>query len=189
MTSRNEMALLHRLSRIIHCLLTVLLLSAQASVMAEETQIAEYRLKTAFLYNFSRFVSWPEATLHDRSEFTLCVTGTDSFGTQLDGLAGKTVQGNTLVVRRPGNLNRIADCQLVYIGENTELSEALLLLGDQPVLTVSDTAGFIEQGGMIQFVLVQNKVRFRINVDAANTAGLNISSKLLSLAISVTGNN
>jgi hypothetical protein len=83
----------------------------------------------------------------------------------------------------------VDDCQLVYIGENAELSEILLLLGEQPVLTVSDAAGFIEEGGIIQFILIQNKVRFRINVAAANAAGLNISSKLLSLAVSVTGSN
>ena len=183
------MTLLHSLPRIVCCLLTVWLLSAPVYAMANDTQVSEYRVKTAFLYNFSRFVTWPEATLQDHPEFTLCVIGTDPFGTQLDSLTGKTVQDNTLVVRRLSSLAMVDDCQLVYIGENTELTEVLLLLGEQPVLTVSDVAGFIEQGGIIQFMLIQNKVRFRINVAAANTAGLSVSSKLLSLAISVTGRN
>ena len=189
MTSRNDLPLLHDLPRILCGLLTALLLSVPAIVLADETRISEYRVKTAFLYNFARFVTWPRATLQDRPEFTLCITGSDPFGPQLDELTGKAVQDKTLVVRRLSSLAMVDDCQLVYIGENAELTEILLLLGGQPVLTVSDTAGFIEEGGIIQFMVIQNKVRFRINVAAANAAGLNISSKLLSLAISVTGSN
>ena len=189
MTSRNDIRLLHDLPRILCGLLTALLLSAPALVMADETRISEYRVKTAFLYNFSRFVTWPRATLQDRPEFTLCITGSDPFGPQLDNLTGKAVHDKTLVVRRLSSLAMVDDCQLVYIGENSELTETLLLLGGQPILTVSDAAGFIEEGGIIQFMLIQNKVRFRINVAAANAAGLNISSKLLSLAVSVTGSN
>ena len=183
------MPLLYGLPRILSVLLMVLLLSAPAHVMADEVRISEYQVKTAFLYNFSRFVTWPQATLQDRTEFTLCVTGTDRFGTQLDDLAGKAVHDKTLVVRHLSSLAMIDNCQLVYIGENAKLGEILLLLAGQPVLTVSDAAGFIEEGGIIQFMLIQNKVRFRINTAAANAAGLNISSKLLTLAISVTGSN
>ena len=183
------MPLLYGLPRILSVLLMVLLLSAPAHVMADEVRISEYQVKTAFLYNFSRFVTWPQATLQDRTEFTLCVTGSDPFGPQLDSLTGKAIHEKTLVVRRLSSLAMVDDCQLVYIGENAERSEILLLLGGQPVLTISDAAGFIEEGGIIQFMLIQNKVRFRVNVAAANAAGLNISSKLLSLAISVTGGN
>ena len=178
---------MHDLIRMVQCLLALLLLSIPAPVLAHESQNLEHQVKTAFLYNFSRFVTWPEATLQDHPEFNLCVIGSDPFGTHLDKLTGKAVQGHTLVVRHLGNPAMVDDCQLVYIGEDTELTEILLLLGEQPVLTVSDTAGFIEQGGIIQFMLIDNKVRFRINVDAANSAGLSISSKLLSLAVSVTG--
>ena len=189
MTTHNNMPLLHGLSRNLRGLLAVMLFSASASVMADETRISEYQVKTAFLYNFSRFVTWPQATRQHRPEFTLCVTGSDPFGPELDRLAGKAVQDKTLVVRRLSSLAMIDDCQLVYIGDDAAHSEILLLLGKQPVLTVSDAAGFIEEGGIIQFMLIQDKVRFRINVGAANAAGLNISSKLLSLADSVTGCN
>ena len=168
MTTANDMPLLHGLPRLVRGLLAAWLLSVPATAMAEETQVSEYRVKSAFLYNFSRFVTWPEATLQDRTEFSLCVIGSDPFGTQLDTLIGKTVHSHTLVIRRLNSLAMVDDCQLVYIA------------GD-------GAADFIEQGGIIQFKLVQNKVRFRINMDAANTAGLSISSKLLSLAISVTG--
>lgn len=188
MMSPNNKPLLHGLlSLTVRCLLTVLLSSAPALAAADENQVPEYRVKSAFLYNFSRFVTWPETTLQDHTAFLLCVIGTDPFGTQLDKLAGKEVHDRTLVVRRINSLALIDDCQLVYIGENTVPGEVLLIVREQPVLTVSDAADFIEQGGVIQFKLVHNRVRFRINMDAANAAGLSISSKLLSLAIDVTG--
>jgi len=186
MTTPVDMSRLHVPPRIAGCLLVVLLLSAPALVLPAEVQTIEYRVKTAFLYNFSRFVTWPEAALQGRTEFVLCVIGTDPFGEQLDKLAGKTVHNHPLAVRRPGSLAMLDDCQLVYIGENAALAEILLLLGEKPVLTISEAADFTEQGGIIQFTLARNKVRFKINVVAASTAGLSISSKLLSLAISVT---
>lgn len=187
MSLPNNMPLLHGLPRIAGCLLAVLLLSVASLVVADEVQTTEYRVKTAFLYNFSRFVTWPQAALLDHTEFSFCVIGKDPFGTQLDKLTAKTVHDKSLVVTRLSSLAMIDRCHLLYIGENTEPGDVLLLLREKPVLTVSDTADFVEQGGIIQFVLVDNKVGFRINVDAANTAGLSISSKLLSLAISVTG--
>ena len=187
MTTPSNMPRFNGLLRTMRYLLAVLLLSAPAHAVADETQISEYRVKSAFLYNFSRFVTWPEATLQDRTEFSLCIIGTDPFGAQLDKLTGKAVHNRTLVIRRLSSLAVVDDCHLVYIGEDTTTTDILLLVRERPVLTVSDAADFIEQGGIIQFKLVQSKVRFRINMDAANSAGLRVSSKLLSLAISVTG--
>jgi hypothetical protein len=168
-------------------LLAVLLLTIPATALADDAEISEYRVKAAFLYNFSRFVTWPETTLQDRTEFSLCVIGTDPFGAQLDKLAGKPVHKNTLVVKRLKSLTLADDCQLVYISEDTEFTEVLLLVREKPVLTVSDAEDFIEKSGIIQFEMVQDKVRFRINMNAAKGASLSISSKLLSLAIGVTG--
>jgi hypothetical protein len=183
MTTPNNMPMFNGLPRIVRYLLAVLLLSVPALAVADETQISEYRVKS----DFSRFVTWPEATLQDRTEFSLCVIGTDPFGSQLDKLTGKAVHSHTLVIRRLNSLAMVDDCHLVYIGEDTTTTDILLLVRKLPVLTVSDAADFIEQGGIIQFKLVQSKVRFRINIDAANSAGLRVSSKLLSLAINVTG--
>ena len=168
-------------------LLLILLLSAPVTGTADEAQHTEHRIKTAFLYNFSRFTSWPEAALQDRSEFSLCTLGSILLGEQLDTLTGKTVHSKTLVVKHFYRPAELVDCQLVFISQSNELAETLWILKELPILTVSDAAAFTEQGGIIQFELVNNKVRFRINVDAARAAGLTISSKLLSLAISVTG--
>ncbi len=91
------------------------------------------------------------------------------------------------MVKRYSQPEQVLDCQLVFIGEQQDLTETLWTLQEQPVLTVSNIAGFTKKGGIIQFKLIENKVRFRINADAARSAGLTVSSKLLSLAVDVTG--
>jgi hypothetical protein len=171
----------------LHWLAAVCLLCTSMTAGADEARISEYRVKTAFLYNFSRFVTWPAIAMHERTEFSVCVIGTDPFGEQLDKLTGKSVHARTLVVNRLSSIAMLDSCHLLYISDDAEMVKVLSVVREQPVLTVSDVENFTEQGGIIQFKLVQSKVRFRINAEAAGTAGLNISSKLLSLAIDVSG--
>ncbi len=144
----------------------------------------EYSIKAAFLYNFSSFVSWPEKVAQHHDEFELCVVGNDPFGKTLDTLSGKSVHGQSLKIRRLTDWAITDTCQLVYISESETKRFARLLkkVRARPVLTVSDIDDFATHGGIIRFKLDSNKVRFDINVDAADRAGLNISSKLLSLA-------
>jgi hypothetical protein len=143
----------------------------------------EYRIKAAFLYNFTSFITWPEA-LAGESGFTLCVFGDNPFGDLLDKLAGKSVKDKQLVVTRLDSPALLYQCQLVFISEMSSdlLAPALELLHGLPVLTVSDMRGFTELGGIIEFRIIENKVRFDININAAESSGLKISSKLLSLA-------
>ena len=175
------------MQQVMRALLLILLSLAPATATADNASHTEQRIKAAFLYNFSRFVVWPDTALRDRTEFSLCTLGNTLIEEQLDTLNGKTVHSKTLVIKRLNKPEDTLNCQLVFIGQTDRFDETLRMLKEQPVLTVSDTPAFTEKGGMIQFKLVDNKVRFRINVDAARTAGLEISSKLLSLAISVTG--
>lgn len=143
----------------------------------------EYRIKAAFLYNFTSFVTWPDE-LAGQAGFTLCVFGNDPFGNLLDKLAGKPVKNTRLAIRRLESLALLDQCQLVFISEmsSDQLDPALALLHGLPVLTVSDMRGFTELGGIIEFRIIENRVRFDININAAESAGLSISSKLLSLA-------
>lgn len=147
-----------------------------------DAQLTEYRIKSAFLYNFSRFVTWPEAAAK-KDTFNLCVLGTDPFGNSLDALQGKKVADSDLAVRRHTALQETAGCQLVYVNvPPARLNGTMEVLGDKPVLTVSDMEGFTDAGGIIRFKLIDNRIRFDINIDAARRSGLSISSKLLSLA-------
>jgi hypothetical protein len=170
-------------SRVTAALATALLVCMPAFSGIAGQPSTEYRIKAAFLYNFTSFVTWPE-DLAGGSEFTLCVFGNDPFGDLLDKLAGKPVKDKQLAVRRLDSLALLDQCKLVFISEmpNDQIGAALSLLHDLPVLTVSDMRGFTELGGIIEFRIIENKVRFDINVNAAESSGLSISSKLLSLA-------
>lgn len=159
----------------------LLVLCSPFSVPAAEPPQEEYQVKAAFLYNFARFTSWPE---HGSNAFTLCVLGDDPFNNALDNLSGKTINEKTLSVVRQDHPLELAGCELVYIStSHTDmLDEVIALLREQAVLTVSDIDAFIDHGGIIGFRVIDNKIRFEINTTAAATAGLSISSRLLSLA-------
>lgn len=176
-----------------HCtpiMLAALAACTPAFSQADEQLVTEHRIKAAFLYNFSRFIDWPEELQHP-DRFTICVLGIDPFGDAIDSLAGKAVHNRKLdILRLPGRAVA-GECRIVYISdsESDRIDSILAPLEDRPVLTVSDSTAFAEKGGMIRLKLVNNKVRFDINIDAAQRAGLNISSKLLSLATIVRDKN
>jgi hypothetical protein len=152
---------------------------------AESPVVTEYHVKAAFLYNFSRFVNWPQAI---EQTFRICVIGENPFGDLLDPLIGKSVHDSVLVVEEHSTLENIHECQLAYISPSLEkqIDAVLTELKKHPILTVSDINGFTHAGGMIELNLNGKKVSFAINTNAADTAGLSISSKLLSLATNVT---
>ncbi len=169
--------------RVMSSLVATLLACTPAFSVVAGQPSTEYRIKAAFLYNFTSFVTWPEDPAGDPG-FTLCVLGDDPFGNLLDKLAGKSVNGRQLVIRRLVNPALLNQCKLVFfsVTSNDQTGDALALLQDLPILTVSDIRGFTELGGIIEFRVIANKVRFDINLGAAEAAGLTISSKLLSLA-------
>ncbi len=143
----------------------------------------EYELKAAFLYKFASFVEWPDAL----SNGPLCigVVGQDPFGPALDEVVkGKSYHGRSFEIRRfkPGPESH--KCQILFIGalEPKKLRAVLDGLQGAAVLTVGDVPGFCESGGMVNLGLAGNKVQLEINMEAAETAGLHLNSRLLSLA-------
>lgn len=146
----------------------------------------EYELKAAFLYNFVKFVEWPaDAFAGAKSPLTICVYGNDPFRASLDGVVrGETLGERGLLVQRPEALGDLRDCRVLFVSrsESHRLPEVLAQVEGAPVLTVGDTDGFLRAGGVINFVMEDNKVRFQINQEAAERNRLTISSKLLRLA-------
>jgi hypothetical protein len=169
-------------------MLVALLSCASAFSMADNNQATEYKVKAAFLYNFSRFVTWPENTPRENGKFNLCILGSDPFRELLNPLSGKSIQNSSLNIKRLATLDQQHTCQIIFISQtgSRNLKHIMSALKKQPVLTVSDIKDFTAYGGIIQFKLVDNKVRFNINIDNASRAGLTISSKLLSLATIVS---
>ena len=149
-----------------------------------QTQVLEFRVEAAFVYNFAKFVEWPQEAA-GAVPITFCVLGDESlYGALAESLAGKTINGRTLVARQIGRPQEGLRCQIAFIGsaEKKQLGGVLEVLAGSPVLTVADFESFARRGGMIELIKEGNKIRFAINVDAAKRHGFRISSKLLQLA-------
>jgi len=156
------------------------------AVLSQETSPTEYQVKAAFLYNFAKFVEWPpEAFASETAPIVIGVLGDSPFGTDLEKMIkGKTINGRELRVRLV-SMVELKQCQMVFIcrSEKKRVNEAFSALKGKSTLTISEMERFTESGGMINFVMEGNKVRFEIKGDTARQAGLKISSKLLSLAL------
>jgi YfiR/HmsC-like len=145
--------------------------------------LSEHRLKAVFLFNFTRFVEWPPSAFPAvDAPFVIGVFGQDPFGSDLDDVArGETVNGRRLLVKRVRTMQDAAACQLLFIpeSERANIDEILAALTHSNTLTVSDLDGSAQRGAMIRLITDHDKIRMRINVEAARAAGLTISSKLL----------
>jgi hypothetical protein len=160
---------------------------AITTAAAQTPAATEYQVKAAYLFNFGRFVQWPAAASPD-GPFAICVLGHDPFGQILDKtLTGVSIDGKTVVARRIGKAQDVADCRIVFISlsETSQLKETLRALERTSALTVSDIPEFAQRGGAIQFVVTGKRVRFEINLTIAQSAGLVLSSDLLKVAIAV----
>jgi hypothetical protein len=149
---------------------------------------SEYEIKAAYLYTFGRFVEWPPRAPVDASAFTICVLGSDPFGSVLDRtLAGGTIRGRAVGARRLVSIDEAPGCQIVFVSASEERRVGPIIESLRPsgVLTVSDMPQFATRGGMIQFVTASNRVRFQINLQPARDAGLMMSSELLRVASAV----
>ncbi len=149
-------------------------------------EIDEYQVKAAFLYNFAKFVEWPAQSFRSRQDpIVVCVLGHNPFGNSLEQvIRGKLIDGRDLAFRQVDSAEEAGACQILFISSSEgkrfrSLSENLKPAG---ILTVGEAQGFAANGGVINFKLDGGRVRFEINVDAAEHAQLQISSKLLSLA-------
>jgi hypothetical protein len=169
--------------------LAIFVLCSSRNLPAQQTKASESAVKATYLYNFSRFVQWPaDATSAKGSSFSICVLGEDPFGSVLDTtLSGESIGGKTVVARRVTKPQEALDCHVLYISasEDGRLKEILAGMDKAGILTVSDIPQFSQRGGMIQFVLVGNKLRFEVNLANAQAAGLTLSSDLLKVAVTV----
>jgi len=171
------------------CILVVaclLMLVPSRSAVAQSAKLTEYQVKAAFLFNFAKFVEWPQSTFsNDTATIDIGVYGHNPFGKELDKIVlGRTVKDRSISIRYSDYIDDLLDCQLIFVGthekQDTELT--LDMLKGKSILTVSDAPDFIRSGGMIALFMDKNKVRFGINAEIANQEGLSISSKLLKLA-------
>lgn len=161
----------------------LLCLLSPAAVSAQRATASEYGLKAAMLYNLANFVEWPAAAHVDRrSPIVLCILGHDPLGSSLSST--NPLAASSIVVRHLQDDSDVEGCHILYISTSERKGAPAILstLGDSSVLTVGEMSQFAAGGGMIQFSLDQQRVRFDINPGAATKAGLRISAKLLSMS-------
>jgi len=148
-----------------------------------------YQVKAAFLYNFAKFVEWPQDTFKNAdSPINICILGASPMGPILqETVRGKLVDGRPLAVREFANSSQSAGCQILFVSasEQKRLRAILEATKSSNLLTVGETESFAADGGVVGFTLDQGRIRFDINLQAAQMQRLKISSKLLSLANSV----
>jgi hypothetical protein len=162
----------------------VVLFSLTVGTQAQSA--SEYQVKAAFLFNFAKFVEWPPDSFTDAAApFEICVLGQDPFGEELRILTNqKTINGRKLEVKHVDDLQYARNCHILFIASSEKTSMKTILEGlrGASVLTVGDRKDFVGQGGMINFVLENDRVKFEVSPVAAERAGLKISSRLLSVA-------
>jgi YfiR/HmsC-like len=171
-----------RQTRLWH-LIASLALAQTTTVALWPQSSGEYDVKAAFLYKFASFVDWPEPARNEA--VGICIVGRDPFGSALERVVeGKTIGGRAFVVRRLKDWKAGAPCHILFIGgsDPQRLRAVLGQVRHEPILTVGDIPGFCESGGGINLMVVDSKVKLEINVDATARSGLQVSSKLLSLA-------
>jgi len=161
------------------------LLLSHVGNIASAAAPTEYQLKAAFLFNFAKFVEWPPAAFRTgQSPITICVFGEDRFGRDLDEIVkGQTIGGRSVAVRRITQAPRADVCQLLFVGstERNQVQQLFQAVATQPILTVSEEES-LRSDGIIHLLLEDNRVRFTVNLESAERAGIKISSKLLKLA-------
>ena len=201
---------MRRIMRIRACIFLFLacaLLTGQATGEGggEAAPGREYQIKAAFIYNFIKFVDWPEEKMADSNEpITIGIIGSEDFIKAFEPVIHKKVKNRNLSIKyfegyeklertqeddrqwnqkmealKTCHVLMFCSCDSVRI---KDLSQIIKALKGSPVLTVGETAGFLESGGIINFLMEDKKVRFEINVTAAKKSKLKISSKLLRLA-------
>jgi len=160
-----------------------------------QSKPTEYTVKAAYLLNFGKFMRVSSGADAGHNDFNICVVGEDPFGRALDDItAGEVIDGRPVRVLRLDRPNfdkpDSKKCAIAYLGvsEEKRMEPDLAAFHDSDTLTVSDDPDFLKRGGMIQFLLVSDHVRFSVDLDPVRRTHLVLSSDLLRVAASVSGN-
>jgi len=178
--------LLIKLTQLLFIAGSILVFSSLNAYSSANEKNLEYKVKAAYLYNFTKFVKWPDEVLSHTQKKTLniCILGQDPFGRAIDLLLNKTAQGHNVAIEYIEKINSNTQCHVVFIARSKEnkIEQILSELSEKKILTVSDIDQFAIKGGCISLHVFKGKVRFNVNKKAAENADLKVSAKLLELA-------
>ena len=169
----------------------VALTGLPTTAAADAAPVADGAVKMAIVYNLGKFIDWPAVSFTGTAApFTLCVLGPpERIQDGLDAIETKSIHGRTLKVRLVNRSSDFGGCQILFLAdvEPRRLEGYLTAAHGLGVLTVSDAEHFAEDGGAVALILIDNRIRFAVNLHATQSANLRISSELLRLAQHVIG--
>jgi hypothetical protein len=179
------------LTQFIGSLAAALALLCAGALRGSDGPVAtEAQVKAAFLLNFAKYADWPASAFAEATApITIGLIGTDSFGDTWLRVEGKTINGRAFIIKHLAPDADIKDCQILFIShsESARMAGILRTARSLPILTVGEDAAFTENGGIINFVLKNGKVRLEIDLAAARKAGVVLHSRLLAVADTVKG--
>ena len=151
-------------------------------VFGETLSGAEYKVKLGFIYHFIRFTQWPPETFPSpESPINFCIASTSPAADIMFSLQDKVVRGRRIDVRKYAGDEDIESCQILFIASDDEtfVPPILSLIQGRRILSIGEMKNFTRMGGVINFFVTNNQLRFEVNLDAADYAGLKFSSQLL----------
>jgi hypothetical protein len=157
------------------------LLAGQAGTAMAQT-VSDQAVKAGFVFNFFKFTQWPGLRPDDGRPLRLCTMSEQPIDEELALLQGRKIDAHTVEVRTQVPVNEWHGCHMLFIGAGDRTEATLRTLGTLPVLTVGDQSGFVQAGGMIALRVEDSRVRFDVNLGAAQRAGLTLNSQMLKLA-------
>lgn len=167
------------------CMALLIFVSGTPCPVHAKSSNLEYKLKAAFILNFSKFTHWPVSAFSENSEmFEICIVGEDQFGDTIVGLESKKINGKNVHIKNLNSKEDLTSCHAVFVSksENENIQQILQNIDGLPILTISDITNFSEQGGMFEFIPSEKKLSFIINNQQVTSNGLQVSSALLNLA-------
>ena len=166
-----------------------LFFSACAVAQADDVSAGEIQIKAAFLYKFTGYVEWPKSSFKDAERpITIGMVGAEEITEELRRVvSGRSVQGRGLTIALVSKESDLSGVHVLFIGRDAAAGMTRLIEAARarPILIVTDAPDGLERGGVINFVMVKRRVQFEISVDAAEKAGLVLSSRLLAVALRV----
>jgi hypothetical protein len=160
-----------------------------AAQQDDDKALLERRVKAAFIFQFLNYVEWPEGTFpQSTANIVIAVAGDDELAGEIGQIVStRTMSGRPVIVRKAKMPESLADVHLLFVGrgEMAALPQWVKMARSRPVLIITEAAGALDHGSMINFQLIQNRLRFEISLDAIDRHGLKVSSRLLAVAQSV----
>ena len=177
---------LFTLNAVIKSLFLGCMLVFSCAAMQAQESLDEYGVKLAFLFNFTKFVEWPDqAPPGEGKPFNICVVGSDPFGKDAEKeLSKREVARHPISLVRVDSGSMLRGCQMVFVPvtERKRLSAILFHVRGRDILTVGEASGFLNAGGQINLIFAGNSLHFEVNFEATQQSHLRFSSKLLGLA-------